>query len=495
MFRFASWILFVALFAGVSKSKVVVAQSIDSATWPQFRGADGQNRSTGQVPIQFGPGQNELWRLEIPHGNSSPVVWKDHIFLTGADESNLFVLCIARETGDVLWKREFKIDFERDYFHTDSSAASPTCCTDGERVYSYFGNYGVVVHDFEGNAIWKQRFPTIGLPFGVGSSPILHDGKLYVVRDVPQYGAIYCYDARSGNEVWMTPRPHKQGSYSSPVVWESNGEWQLVIGGSGTLDGYNCDTGKGVWTVNNLPAIACTSPAVTDEQIVYGAWTTAHSAGAERTNSAFDEDLKLTEEEIKSGAAFIKRFDANDDRKLSRDELPASRIKGAFRFMDANNDGHLQPKELDNFNRAPTAPGRNVMVAIRPGGSGDVTDSHVIWESTKQLPYVASPLIHDDRVYYVKKGGFLTRLDLATGKEAYTRRLGLGGEYYATPMIVNDHVYVCAARGTVFVIEPNDKLKTVAKNEIGEEIAASPAVIGDTLYLRTAKHLYAFGTR
>ena len=62
-------------------------------------------------------------------------------------------------------------------------------------------------------------------------------------------------------------------------------------------------------------------------------------------------------------------------------------------------------------------------------------------------------------------------------------------------MIVNDHVFVCAARGTVFVIEPNDKLKTVAKNEIGEEIAASPAVIGDTLYLRTAKHLYAFGTR
>ena len=74
MFRFASWFLFVALFAGLGKSKDAVAQSIDSATWPQFRGTDGQNRSTGQVPLEFGPGQNELWRIEIPHGNSSPVV-------------------------------------------------------------------------------------------------------------------------------------------------------------------------------------------------------------------------------------------------------------------------------------------------------------------------------------------------------------------------------------------------------------------------------------
>ena len=493
--RLVSFVLLVSLFAGLAESDDALSQSSEIVSWAQFRGADGQNRSMGQVPTEFGPGQNELWRLPIPGGNSSPVVWGEHIFLTGADESNLFVFCVARESGELKWKREFEIDFERDYFHTDSSAASPTCCTDGERVYSYFGNYGIVVHDFNGNLIWQKRVPAVSLPFGVGSSPILHDGKLFVVRDVPQYGALYCFDAKSGNEEWMTPRPHKQGSYSTPVVWQSNGEWQLVIGGSGTLDGYDCDSGKGIWTVKNLPAIACTSPAIQDQQIVYGAWTTAHVAGAERTNSAFDDALELTQEEIESGAAFIKRFDTNEDLKLSRNELPESRLKGAFRFMDANNDGHLQQQELDGFSKAPTAPGRNVMVAVRPGGKGDITQTHVIWESKKQLPYVASPLIHDAHVYYVKKGGFLTRLDLATGKEAYTRRLGLGGEYYATPMAVNDQIYVCAARGTVFVIDPNDKLKIAATNEIGEDIAATPAVVGDKLYLRTAEHLYAYGTR
>lgn len=149
---------------------LTLAKSPTDLTWPQFRGVRGENRSEGKIPTEFRPGRNELWHVEVPRGNSSPVIWDDHVFSTGADDTNLFVLCITRETGKLKWKREFKIEFDRDYFHTDSSPASPTSCTDGERVYSYFGNYGIVAHDFDGKLIWEKNFPVVGLQFGLGSS-------------------------------------------------------------------------------------------------------------------------------------------------------------------------------------------------------------------------------------------------------------------------------------------------------------------------------------
>ncbi|MFC1759010.1 hypothetical protein ACFL2H_09615, partial [Planctomycetota bacterium] len=127
-------------------------------------------------------------------------------------------------------------------------------------------------------------------------------------------------------------------------------------------------------------------------------------------------------------------------------------------------------------------PGRNELWRVEiPRGNS----SPVIWETSKKLPYVASPLIYDNRVYYVKKGGFLTSVDLLTGNDVFTRRLGQGGEYYATPLASAGRIFVGSERGTVFVITPNDKLTVVATNKIGEDIAASPAVVNSTRYLRT----------
>ena len=127
MFRFLMSALSVLLVLGMVHPPLTLAKSPTDLTWPQFRGVRGENRSEGKIPTEFRPGRNELWHVEVPRGNSSPVIWDDHVFSTGADDTNLFVLCITRETGKLKWKREFKIEFDRDYFHTDSSPASPTC--------------------------------------------------------------------------------------------------------------------------------------------------------------------------------------------------------------------------------------------------------------------------------------------------------------------------------------------------------------------------------
>ena len=98
-----------------------------------------------------------------------------------------------------------------------------------------------------------------------------------------------------------------------------------------------------------------------------------------------------------------------------------------------------------------------------------------------------------NKLYLVKKGGFITCVDTTTGKPVYNQeRLGVGGEYYATPITVGDKIIIAAERGTVFVIKPSDKLEIIARNEIEENLAATPAIVDDTIYLRGSKHLWAF---
>ena len=135
-----------------------------------------------------------------------------------------------------------------------------------------------------------------------------------------------------------------------------------------------------------------------------------------------------------------------------------------------------------------------MLLGITAGGSGDVTATHVKWEAAKGLPYVSSPLIHRGRVYFVKTGGFLSCLDPKTGTAHYeSERLGVAGEYYATPVAVGEHIVICAERGTVFLVKAGDRLEVASRNEIGEGLSATPAVVENTLYLRGDKHLWAFG--
>ena len=111
----------------------------------------------------------------------------------------------------------------------------------------------------------------------------------------------------------------------------------------------------------------------------------------------------------------------------------------------------------------------------------------------KNRPYVASPTVYRDRVYFVKAGGYLSCLDARTGKAHYqSKRLGVAGEYYATPVAAGDYVIICPLRGTVLMIEAADRLNVAARNVLGEQISSTPAVVDNTLYLRGEKHLWAF---
>jgi outer membrane protein assembly factor BamB len=286
------------------------------------------------------------------------------------------------------------------------------------------------------------------------------------------------------------------GSFCTPYVLSGGGAKVILAGGSGLLEAYDAGTGDFIWKATGLPIFVCPSPVAADGMIVFGGWTTAHVAGRTRIESAFDEDSGVSEAAMKDPSAFFAQFDANKDGKLTVDEFPKSRARDAFNFIDKNKDGFVDMAELaPAYSEQAGAPGRNVILGIAGGGKGDITQTHVKWEVTKGLPYVASPLAYRGRVYLVKAGGFISCLNLLTGQARYeSERLGMGGEYYATPVAVGDYVVVCAQRGSVFVLREGDELKIAARNELGEAIYATPAVVDNTLYLRGDKNLWAFGT-
>jgi len=471
-----------------------VPTSGGTANWPQFRGAGGNPVAANQrVPDRFGPDENVLWKTRVPVGHSSPAVWGDRIFLTGSKGETLQVLCYDRSDGTLRWSRDFSMRGQEVMQHRDSSPAAPTTCVDSKRVYAYFGAYGLVALDHQGDIEWEKEFPVEDNMFGTGTSPILYGGSLYLVRDVAGLSAIHCLDPATGKVRWVRPRPDAGPNFSTPYIWARDGRGELVVAGSGTLRGYDAKTGDELWVVKGLASWITPSPVAAGDILVFGAFTAMNIPGRDRMSTGFDEEAGIPDNVLREPARFIAYFDKDGDGKIQEAELPESRVKDAFTWGDMNHDGGWELKEIEPFMVSDAAPGRNVLVAVRGGGSGDITKSHVLWEKTKGLPYVASPLIYRNRVYFVKEGGFFSCVDLKSGEDVYDmQRLGVGGEYYATPVAVGDRILVGAERGTMFVISATGEFEVVARNDLGEGIYATPAVVDDTLYVRTSEHLWAF---
>src|SRR5262249_52986276 len=127
------------------------------------------------------------------------------------------------------------------------------------------------------------------------------------------------------------------------------------------------------------------------------------------------------------------------------------------------------------------------------GGKGDVTKTHVAWKEKRSLPEVPSPLYYQGRLYLVKNGGILSSIRAKTGKLVYRKRLGATGLYHSSPVGGDGKVYIASIEGKVVVLKAGDQFKVLARNDLGEEITATPALVDGKIYLRTEGHLYAFG--
>ena len=193
--------------------------------------------------------------------------------------------------------------------------------------------------------------------------------------------------------------------------------------------------------------------------------------------------------------ALLQWKDTNQDGKLGRDEFEKP-FWDKFDKGDVNKDGFLVEGEIDTAFQASTnmAGGGSTIQAIRGGGTGDVTKTHVVWSIDNTSPSnIASPLVDDGRVFVVKKGGLSASFDAKTGDDVWTKkRINNLGNYYASPISGDGKLYVMGENGFLVVLRQGPELEVLAKNDMGDSCIATPAIADGRIFVRTLKTLYCF---
>jgi outer membrane protein assembly factor BamB len=254
--------------------------------WPQWRGPDlnGASRETG-LPMKWSHTENIAWKLAMPAwSGSTPIIWKDRIFLNVAEGDNLELWAIDRKEGSVLWKRPLgggNVKLRK------QNMSSPSPITDGQSVWVMTGTGIFKAFDFSGKELWardiQKDYGAFGLNWGYASTPLLYDGALYVQvlhgmkTDDPSY--VMRVDPKTGKTLWRIERPtdairESPDSYTTPTVVRRGKDVELVVTGGDVITGHDPATGKELWRSkgmnpeNNPSNRIIASPVVIDDVVV-----------------------------------------------------------------------------------------------------------------------------------------------------------------------------------------------------------------------------------
>ena len=382
--------------------------------WTRWRGPSGQGDVAGEGYVDsWGEDHNILWKVEVPgSGNSSPIVWGDRIFLTSEAErgAKRSILAFRRSDGELLWQAAAP-GGPSERAHPKNGHASGTATTDGERIYAFLGNHGLLAVDFDGRRVWHQDLGEASNYHGPSSSPLLYEDRVIVVQDQRSDSYVAAFDKTTGLELWRTPRSQRVG-WNSPIALRTGDRDEIVVSGQGQVQAYDPRTGEELWRAK--------------------------------------------------GNTF--------------EVIPTPVVGHGLIFCSSGRAG-------------PT-------LAIRPGGSGDVTDTHVVWSAPKGSPFVPAPIIVGDHLFMVNDMiSVVTIYDAKSGEVTSQGRLGSSGResFSAAPVSFDGKVFFTNDDGDTFVLKAGPKVEILHVNSLGERTLASPALVDGRLYIRTRQHLLAIG--
>jgi len=463
---------------------VITVAGASDTDWSRFRGPNGSGVSeTKGLPAEFGPDKNVVWKVALPQGFSSPIIWENRIFLTGRRDESLVTIAVDRTNGSVLWEKVAPRT-RKEPLDKRNHPAAASVATDGHYVSVFFGDYGLIMYDVEGKELWKQPLGPFNNIYGMGASPVIVGDKVILSCDQSTNSFIAAWDKKTGKEVWRTPRKEAKSGHSTPIVWTpKGGQPQILLPGSFLLTAYDPANGRKIWWVGGLSFEMKSTPVIKDDTLYINGF------GSPENNPGSHVTVMTTDE------AFSKS-DANKDGKLASDEMPTPHARGmGLAFADLDGDKMLSRDEWDYYKAAMDSD--NAVLAIRLGGTGDMTSKSVRWKYHRGIPQLPSPLIYGNILYMVNdRGGLVTMLDPEKGDLVLQGRLeGPTDNYYASPVAGDGKVYIASEQGRVYVVPPGPKLEPIAVNDLRENIYATPALVDGRIYLRTLNTLYCFGAK
>ena len=447
--------------------------------WAQFRGSSGTAlaATNDKLPADIGPDKHVVWRTELPPGHSSPILVGNRIFVTAVRDKKLLTIGLDRATGKVQWEAEAPYE-KLEAIHSIGSHAQSSPCADGERVYSFFGSCGLHCYDHSGKLLWKKPMGPFVNDFGASSSPLLVGDKLILCQDHDVDSFLMAIDKKSGDILWKTDRSEFPRNASSPALWLNEGRPQLVVAATLRVVGYDLNDGKEAWTVRGISrAVSCTPTVGDDGNLYLAGWAAGGDAGEPIRIEPFGDVVGLR--------------DANKNGTLEEQELDKGAVLQRYSQIDRDKDGSVTKKEYEYF-RGLLDEGKNLVISIKQGATGEATETHVRWRHPKLVPFCASPVHVNGLVFTVKDGGILQCLDAQTGKPTKQQRLEASGDYYASPVAGDGKVFLLDKHGRLTVISAADKFEVLHTAEFQEDTYATPAIVDGRIYLRTAKALYCF---
>ena len=398
-----------------------------ASNWPQFRGPAGDGHADAKsLPVTWSEQENVRWKTAI-HGRgwSSPVIRGKQVWLTTATEDATELSVLCIDADTGKITRDVKLfDVEAPQF----------------------------IHKFNSAA---------------SPTPVIEEGRVYVTFGSP---GTACMDTATGKVLWQRRDlecNHYRGAGSSPILYGDllimnfdGSDFQYVV----ALDKKS---GKTVWKKDRSIDFQDLGPD--GQPVAEGdfrkAFSTPHVA-------EFDGKPVL----ISQGAKAIYGYDPGTGEELWRCE------------ERANHSASARPVVGNGLFYVLSGWGQGQLLAIRPGGRGDITATHIAWRATKGVAKKPSLLLVDGLLYMLNDGGVATALEARTGDEVWTERIG--GNCSAAPLHGAGNIYFFNEEGKATVITPGREFKKLAENKLESGFMASPAVTGGALILRTKTHLY-----
>lgn len=408
--------------------------------WPQFRGPDGQgiSNATG-LPLRWDESTNIVWKTPIIGvGWSSPVVADGKIWLTSATE-------VAASEAERLAKGTNPAGMKLEVAHTITLWVSEVDLSTGK-------------------LLRKIKLADVDAPQAIhplnsyaSPTPVLAEGRLYC--HFGDYGT-FCLDTTAGKVLWQKRIriEHAVGPGSSPLLFED----LLVL----TCDGMDAQYILALHASDGTKAWQTDRPPLRTDVPDF--------------RKSFSTPLLINihgeDQLVIPGSQWCVAYAPRTGKEIWR--------------VDHGRGFSLAPRPVYDGQHVFICTGfmRPELVAIRPDGHGDVTETHVDWKKSKQIPNSPSPLVYGQRIYTINDSGIAQCFDTTSGNQLWKKRIG--GKFSASPLYADRRIYLCSREGRTTVIAAGDKYQELAQNDLEGQLMASPVVAEGDLLLRTDMHLY-----
>jgi outer membrane protein assembly factor BamB len=394
--------------------------------WPAWRGPLGTGVAIEKnLPIHWGTNENVRWRTSLPQpGNSTPIIWGKHVFITQALGNRRTLMCFDRATGKLAWQQgPTTVGSEPTHESNPYTSSSPV--TDGQRVIAWFGSAGLYCFDFEGNELWHRDLGQQNHVWGWGSSPVLSGELCYLNFGPGEPSFLIAVDKANGKEVWRISEPNADsgqnkpgqdkpawvGSWSTPVVIGADQREELVISCPKRLQAFDPKSGHELWSCAGLNALVYTSPL-------------------------YDKQSEIVV------------------------------AMGGYMGM---------------------------AIAVKAGGSGDVTDTRRLWHHPKTKQRIGSGVIAENHIYILNDPGIAECFKLQTGELIWQERLkgpAPKSDSWSSLVASDGKLYALNQSGDGFVLKAAPNFEVLATNSLWETTISSPALSDGEVFIRTHKALW-----